>query len=640
MPKVVGIDLGTTNSLVAAVNDGEARVLRTPEGEGLVPSIVSASGQDEIIVGQIARDNASANPEETVYSIKRLMGRDITDLESLRSELPYKIMGKAGQIPRIKIGRQWLTPPQISSEILKKLKKQAEDALGAVVDQAVITVPAYFNDGQRQATKDAGRLAGLQVLRIVNEPTAACLAYGLQEKQDGTFVVYDLGGGTFDISILRIERGVFEVLATNGDTQLGGDDIDRLIGEKFLQQAEETRGPLPKTPELLQTLRHVSEEAKMALSNEQETDVELKGCEELLLERKLTRQELESWIRPLIARSLESCRQALEDADLLTDEIDEVVMVGGSTRIPLVRAMVGEYFECTPHTELNPDEVVAIGAAIQADILQGNRRDLLLLDVTPLSLGIETYGGAVGRIIPRNSTVPCSITELYTTFVDNQTHVDIHILQGEHEIADKNRSLARMKLGPIQPMPAGFARVEVSFTLDADGILQVSGKDLRTGKEQALSVTPTYGLNESDLESMLKSSADNQAEEKEQRLLIEERNYGEMTIRATEKALEAAGDLVDELDLIVVEEQLAKLKEAMKGSDYKELRMARDRLDGAAQPLAAVAMNAALAKSLKGQKASEVMKKQADSDPILTPEKVAPTHQKSLPVQIQLGEKK
>ncbi|MDX2176393.1 MAG: Fe-S protein assembly chaperone HscA [Candidatus Sumerlaeia bacterium] len=629
MPKVVGIDLGTTNSLVAAVLDGAPRILAPEGGRGIVPSLVGAAPDGSLVVGDAARELMETAPADVVFSAKRLMGRSVEDVAHLLPRLPYQVAGAAGGVLRAKLGRRWMTPPQISAEILAALRDRAQLVLDGVVDKAVVTVPAYFNDAQRQATKDAGALAGLEVLRIVNEPTAACLAYGLQERREGVVAVYDLGGGTFDISILRVRDGVFEVLATNGDTELGGDDIDRAVADRLIERA----GAGPMTPALAQAARLAAERAKIALTDADATEALFRadGREHRV---PLTRAEFEAIARPIAARTLEPCRKALEDADLLHEEIDEVVLVGGSTRMPLVRRMVGDYFGRAPHTELHPEEVVALGAAVQANILGGEERSLLLLDVTPLSLGIEAYGGIMQTVIPRNTTVPASVTEVVTNFVDGQTHVELHVLQGERDLAAENRSLARFRLGPLPPLPAGLHRIEVAFTLDADGLLSVAAKDQRTGLAQRMEVKPSYGLSDADVEHMLVAARGAAGTDAPKRALIEERLYAEMAVRATEKGISEAGDLIDEIDLIVIEEQLAALKSAMGGEDLAALKAARDRLEGAAQPLAVAMMNAALLRGLKGRRASEVLG--AGAAPALTPAMVNPDHQREVAATLSL----
>ncbi|HEY3101615.1 MAG TPA: Fe-S protein assembly chaperone HscA, partial [Methylomirabilota bacterium] len=516
MSRVVGIDLGTTNSLVAFVKDGVPLVIRDRTGDGLVPSVVSVAADGTVYVGREAQRRLLTEANRTVYSVKRFMGKGVDDVRDEARHFPFRIAGEVGGVVRIGLGDREFTAPEISAFILRDLKRRAEaffaeqGEIDPDVDRAVITVPAYFNDAQRTATRDAGRIAGLDVLRIINEPTAASLAYGLDKRHTGLIAVYDFGGGTFDISILRVEDGVFQVLSTNGDTHLGGDDIDLLLMQRVLRSdgpgghigpplrpGAEQAPPLQRTAEDIQRIRKAVIQAKLDLSDREDT--QLNG-------QRITRAEFETLVRPIVDRTLEPCRQALADAGLEPSQIDEVVLVGGSTRIPLVRRLVGELFGKTPHSELNPDEVVALGAAVQADILVTGNREMLLLDVTPLSLGIETMGGVLSKIILRNSTIPATGSEMFTTFADSQTAVDIHVLQGERELVADNRSLARFKLRGIPPMPAGMPRVQVQFQIDANGILSVTARELRTDVEQTIEVKPSYGLTDEQVEQMLLDS--------------------------------------------------------------------------------------------------------------------------------------
>ena len=625
MGKVVGIDLGTTNSLVAYVRDGVPQVIRDASGDGLVPSVVSLGEEGTFFVGREAQRRLLTAPSRSVYSVKRFMGRGIDDVRGEAELLPFRVGGEAGGVVRIGLDDREFTPPEISAFVLRELRQRAEDhfreqgEFDFEVDRAVITVPAYFNDAQRTATRDAGRLAGLEVLRIVNEPTAASLAYGLDRRDRGIIAVYDLGGGTFDISILKVEDGVFQVLATNGDTHLGGDDIDRLLMELVLRELDGSREQDPshavgrvlhsRPAEDIQAIRKVVIAAKHDLTDVEETEIRL---ESLDYRRRITRGEFERLIRPLVERTIQPVRQALADAGLEPAEVDEAVLVGGSTRVPFVRRIVSELFGRTPHSELNPDEVVALGAAVQADILISGRREMLLLDVTPLSLGIETMGGVVSKIILRNSTIPASGREMFTTGVDNQTSVDIHVLQGERELANDCRSLARFKLRGIPPMPAGLPRIEVRFQIDANGILSVAASELRTNIAQTIEVKPSYGLTDQEVERMLIESFEHAQADIEARLLIEARNEGESVITATEKTLRrpdfpeiAAADLQPG-EHEKIQSALDALKQVMGGADRDAVRDLTHALNHATQHLAEVMMNRGVREALAGKNVKDV----------------------------------
>ena len=604
MSKVVGIDLGTTNSLVAYVENGRPVVIRDKSGDALVPSVVSAAADGTIYVGREAQRRLLTEASRTVYSVKRFMGRGLDDVKDEARLLPFRVSGESSGVVRIGLGDREFTPPEISAFVLRELKRRAEEhfaAQGVVdfeVDRAVITVPAYFNDAQRTATRDAGRIAGLEVLRIINEPTAASLAYGLDKRHTGVIAVYDLGGGTFDISILRVEDGVFQVLSTNGDTHLGGDDMDLLLTEKVLAEIREVR----QSGEFVQAVRKAVIQAKHELSDRDETEIRVGTYR-----RKLTRRELEAMIRPLVERTLAPCRQALADAGLQPSQIDEVVLVGGSTRVPLVRQLVGDLFGRTPHSELNPDEVVALGAAVQADILVTGNREMLLLDVTPLSLGIETMGGVVSKIILRNSTIPATGSEMFTTGVDNQTAVDVHVLQGERELVADNRSLARFKLRGIPPMPAGMPRVQVQFQIDANGILSVTAAELRTSIEQTIEVKPSYGLTDEEVERMLLDSFEHAEADFAARLLIEARNEAETVITATEKTLRApefaeiARTELASSEQQKIESVLGGLKMVLGSTDRETIQKWTHALNDATRHLAEVVMNRSVQAALSGK---------------------------------------
>jgi molecular chaperone DnaK len=612
MGRIVGIDLGTTNSLVAYVDAkaNELKCIPGPTGSTLCPSIVSLDPDGGIVVGEPARRRLLTQPERTIYSVKRLMGRGPADVQNEVKLFPFRIDPTGQSVIRVRLGERTFTPPEISSFILRELKNWAEAHFGEKVDRAVITVPAYFNDAQRQATKDAGRLAGLEVLRLVNEPTAAALAYGLHEKQRGRVAVYDLGGGTFDISILKListtEGDIYQVLSTNGDTHLGGDDIDNLLQTTVQKQIRDQHGTdFSRQPELAQELRKALIELKHKLSDTEDATLRFTLPNGGVHVQEFTRKEFEALIRPVIDRTVRPVKQALADAQLQPSDLDEVVLVGGTTRTPLVRRIVQEYFGRAPHTELNPDEVVALGAAVQANILDRGVKDMLLLDVTPLSLGIETYGGAVAKVIPRNSTIPASAQELYTTGVDNQTGIDIHVLQGERELAKDCRSLARFTLR-VPPAPAGLPRIEVKFLIDANGILQVGAKDLRTNEQHSIEVQPSYGISGSEIERMLEESIEYAEQDFAERQVIEARTEAEAILAATTKALaNASSELTDE-ERTNIGSAVAELKSAMQDNDYKLIRKKIDELNHATQHLAELVMNRAISGALEGRKVAEV----------------------------------
>jgi molecular chaperone DnaK len=601
MSKIIGIDLGTTNSVVAVMEGGEPVVITNPEGSRITPSVVGFTRSGERLVGQVAKRQAVTNPENTVFSIKRFMGRKYDEVTEEMKMVPYTVARASNGDVRVKAGGKEYSPPEISAMILQKLKQAAEEYLGGSVTKAVITVPAYFNDAQRQATKDAGQIAGLEVMRIVNEPTAAALAYGLDKKKDETIAVYDFGGGTFDISILEVGEGVVEVKATNGDTHLGGDNLDQRVIDWIVSEFRKSDGiDLSKDRMALQRLKEAAEKAKMELSTVMETDINLPfitadqtGPKHLQL--KLTRSKFEQLVDDLLQKSVGPTKQALADAGVDPSKIDEVVLVGGSTRIPKVQQIVKDLFGKEPHKGVNPDEVVAVGAAIQAGVLAGEVKDLLLLDVTPLSLGIETMGGVMTTLIPRNTTIPTRKSEMFSTAADNQTSVEVHVLQGERPMARDNRTLGRFHLTGLPPAPRGVPQIEVTFDIDANGIVNVSAKDMATQKEQKITITASSGLSKDEVDRMMKEAESHAEEDRKRKEEIETRNHADQAVYQAEKTIRDAGDKLSPGDRAPIESAIEELKKAIERNDTAEMKRAMEALNTAQHRLAEAMYKAAAA---------------------------------------------
>ena len=594
MGKIIGIDLGTTNSVVAVMDGGKPTIITNPEGSRITPSVVAINEKGERLVGQVAKRQAITNPTNTVYSIKRFMGRKFNEVQEETREVPFEIVPADNGDVRVKVRDKLLSPPEISAMVLRKLKEAAEAHLGETVDAAVITVPAYFNDAQRQATKDAGQIAGLKVERIVNEPTAAALAYGLEKKKDETIAVFDFGGGTFDISILEVGEGVVEVKATNGNTHLGGDDLDQRLIDWIVSEFKRDQGiDLSQDKMALQRLKEAAEKAKCELSTTTETEINLpfvtadaSGPKHLQL--KINRAKFEQLVEDLLDKTLEPCRQALSDARLEPSQIDEVVLVGGSTRIPRVQALVQELFQREPHKGVNPDEVVAVGAAIQAGVLGGEVKDILLLDVTPLTLGIETLGGVFTKLIERNTTIPHRKSEIFSTASDGQTSVEVHVLQGEREMAAYNKTLGKFHLPGIPPAPRGVPQIEVTFDIDANGIVNVSAKDLGTGKEQKITITASSGLSDNDVKNMVSDAETHAAEDHKARQAADARNQADQMVYQVEKMLKENESKLAGEDLTEIREALQATKDSMEKGEAEAIKSATERLEKFTHKLAEV----------------------------------------------------